>query len=86
MGDVVAFPKPVAGLRFRVERPIPVTLAGSLSQHVIAPGRMGTLLSQYDGKGPGVPIRNRAIVSFDGVVGQFDVSRDSIFVIEGSGA
>lgn len=67
--------------RFRVTRPIPLWVGPT--QVIVPPGRTGEVVDAYDGSGPGLPIRNRAVVRFDdGPDGDWDVSRDSIWVEE----
>jgi hypothetical protein len=82
MGDVLTFPSQIKPPRhrFRVGRPIPVFERGKSTQTIVAPGSRGWVTEEYDGSGVGVPRRNRAVVEFDGIEGEFDVSRDSLEV------
>jgi hypothetical protein len=67
--------------RFRVTRPIPLWVGGA--QVIVPPGRTGVVVGEYDGSGPRIPVRNRAVVQFDdGPSGEWDVSRDSIWIDE----
>jgi hypothetical protein len=72
------------GPRCTVSRAIPLYDDHGHQVRVVRPGTRGTVVGVFDGSGPGVPIRNRAMVRFDDdPAGDWDVSRDSILV-EGS--
>jgi hypothetical protein len=69
-------------LRCVASRPIPLFDEHGRQARVVRPGTRGTLVREYDGSGPGVPVRNRALVRFDDDPSgaEWDVSRDSILV------
>jgi hypothetical protein len=68
-------------LRCIVSRAIPLFDDHGRQVRVVRPGASGVVVVEYDGSGPGVPLRNRALVRFDdGPEGEWDVSRDSILV------
>lgn len=62
-------PTPIAQLiglpRFTVRRPVPLYDEHGRLVRVVKPGTTGRLVSEYDGSGPGVPQRDRALVRFD---------------------
>ena len=73
--------RPPPGPRCIVSRPIPLFDDHGRQLRVVRPGAGGVVVVEFDGSGPGVPLRNRAMVRFDdGPEGEWDVSRDSILV------
>jgi hypothetical protein len=67
--------------RCSVSRPIPLFDERGRQIRVVRPGTRGTVVGEYDGSGPGVPLRNRALVRFDDdPTEDWDISRDSIVV------